>query len=545
VKDECLSVLLVDDEYLIRELLKNRIQWEHMGCQIVGEASCASEVFDFLEEGYVDLIITDINMPMIDGLEMSKKILESYPKIKIIVISGYDRFEYAQNGIQIGIEDYILKPIREAEVEKAVLSVKAKLKKERQNECEKDVLKKQLEKNMPFLKEKFFIELFKKKLSDEEIREKLMFFKLEMEEDFFQVALIEMTFSSLQKYSEENRLMVLLGTLHSVETYFKEYPFIYSVIDTKENLAIFCNNKKVNLMEACESLLKSIKNTHQQWDVTIGIGGIKKELQQVKDSYLEAATALQFKTILGSNQVIYYNDLDIVTGQIDQPLTAHENAMDQLQFLIKAGLREQALAYIDTLYENIGAYINIEQQSFIMHVRIQTSRMIAVLFYMISSMEIKLEDIIGYQEDFFKEIAAITTIPHAKQLVTSVVEHLIKHINSIQTHMVNDYMEDILNYIQENMSDYGLTLNKIAVHFYMNPSYLSRIFKQKKGIAFKDYLNKIRMEQALEYARNTDFKAYEIGEKVGIPDANYFSTSFKKYIGVSMTEYKKMIINEG
>ncbi|MDF2596655.1 MAG: two component transcriptional regulator, AraC family, partial [Clostridia bacterium] len=249
--------------------------------------------------------------------------------------------------------------------------------------------------------------------------------------------------------------------------------------------------------------------------------------------------------ILGSNQVIYYNDLDIVTGQIDQPLTAHENAMEQLQFLIKAGLREQALAYIDTLYENIGAYINIEQQSFIMHVRIQTSRMIAVLFYMISSMEIKLEDIIGYQEDFFKEIAAITTIPHAKQLVSSLVEQLIKHINSIQTHMVNDYMEDILNYIQENMSDYGLTLNKIAVHFYMNPSYLSRIFKQKKGIAFKDYLNKIRMEQALEYARNTDFKAYEIGGKVGIPDANYFSTSFKKYIGVSMTEYKKMITNEG
>lgn len=544
LKTDSLSVLLVDDEYLIRELLKNCIQWERMDCKIVGEASCAVEVFDFLKETPVDLIITDINMPKTDGLQMSEKILSDYPKIKIIVVSGYDKFEYAKNGFKIGIEDYILKPIRESEVERAVLNVKEKLEKERENEYENALIREQLEHNIPYLREKFFIELFKNKLSLTEMKEKIRFLKLEFRDNFFQVALTEIFFNEKEKYSEEKRLTALLEAVHILEVYFKDRSFIYILLDTKENISVFCNNSNVDLIEECKCLLEIIKAGNPEWDITIGIGSIKKQIENTNDCYSEAVTSLQFKAILGANRIINYNDLDVIINKINQVPIAQENAIDQLQFLIKAGLNEQSLDYIDSLYENIGRYRSIEEHNFIMHVRIQTTRILVLLFDMIASMDIRMDSIAQYQEDCFKEIASITTIPYAKQLTISLVEKLIKHINTTQTHLVNDYMEDILDYIQKNMSDYGLTLNKIAAKFYMNPSYLSRIFKQRKGITFKDYLNRIRMEQALEYVRNTDLKAYAIGEKVGIPDANYFSTSFKKYIGMSMTDYKKIIVNE-
>ncbi|WP_069998998.1 response regulator [Cellulosilyticum sp. I15G10I2] len=545
MKTDDLRVLLVDDEYLIRELLKKCVKWEKLGCQIVGEASCAEEVFDFLEENIVDLIITDINMPVTDGLEMSKKILESYSKIKIIIISGYDKFEYAKNGIEIGIENYILKPIRETEVESAVLQVKEKLEKQRQLDYENSMIRQQLEQHIPYLKEKFFMELFRSKYSFAQIVDKLDFLKLELKDHFFQVALIEIGFNAEKRHSEEERLIELIGTVRLLESCMKIIPFIHVLVDAKENIGIFCNNADINLIEECNYVLESLKMHHPKWDITIGIGSIKENIEDVKDSYNEATTALQFKAVLGENQVIYYNDLEIVTHKTRQIPVLQENAMEQLQFLIKAGLYEQLIEYIDTLYENIGQYGNIEEQNFTIHIRIQTTRIISVLFYMITSMAIQIEDIAYYQEDFFKEVASITNIPQAKRLVVSLAEKLMKNINAIQTHMVNDSMEEISKYIQENMSDYGLTLNKIAVHFYMNPSYLSRIFKQKKGIAFKDYLNKIRMEAALEYVRSTDLKAYEIGEKVGVPDPNYFSTSFKKYIGMSMTDYKKLIFHEG
>jgi two-component system response regulator YesN len=544
LKTDYLTVLLVDDEYLIRELLKKCVEWERIGCQIIGEASCAAEVFDFLEETSVDLIITDINMPMTDGLEMSKKILESYPKIKIIVVSGYDKFEYAKNSIQIGIEDYILKPIRESEVERAVLNVKEKIQKQKQSEHENDMIRRQLENNIPYLREKFFIELFRNKFSLAEIQDKMLFLKLEIQNAFFQLALIEIVFNTEEGNSEEERLVALISAQHLLECYFKEIPFVHILVDSKENITIFCNNQEISLIEECSYLFSSLKSNHPKWDITIGIGSIKEQIEEVKDSYSEAITALQFKAVLGENQVIYYKDLDIINSKGNPLPILQENAMDQLQFLIKAGLHEQVIAYIDSLYENIGKYSNIGEHAFTIHIRIQTSRMISVLFYMVTSMDIKIDDIGYYQEDFFKEVASITNIPQAKALVVTLAQKLTKNINSIKLHMVNDYMEDISSYIQDNMSDYGLTLNKIASHFYMNPSYLSRIFKQKKGISFKDYLNKIRMEKALEYVRNTELKAYEIGEKVGIPDANYFSTSFKKYIGMSMTEYKKMRVNE-
>jgi len=544
LETEYLNVLLVDDEYLIRELLKKRISWESLACKIVGEASCAAEVFDFLEETAVDLIITDINMPKTDGLEMSKKILESYPKIKIIVVSGYDKFEYAKSGIEIGIEDYILKPIREEEVERAVQRVKDKLGKQRESDYENEIIKTQLENNIPYLREKFFLELFKNKRTMPEIKEKLHFLKLEVTDDFVQIALVEIIFNWEKKYSEEDRLIALLGVVHILEVYFRDRDSIHILMDSKENISIFCNNSKVNLIEECAYLLKMIQNSNPRWEITVGIGSIKGKIEHTKDSYNEAITSLQFRAILGGNQIIYYNDLDIVTDKINEIPVIQENSMVQLQFLIKAGLNEQAVEYINILYENIGKYRNVEEQNFTIHVRIQSTRVIAALFYMIASMDIRIDDIAYYQEDLFKEIASITTIPQAKQLVICLVKKLINHVNSIQSHRVNDYMEDICSYIQENMSDYGLTLNKIAAHFYMNPSYLSRIFKQKKGVSFKDYLNKIRMERAVECIRNTDLKAYEIGEKVGIPDANYFSTAFKKYIGISMTDYKKMIANE-
>ncbi len=545
MKKDTLKVLLVDDEYLIRELLKKRIKWEQLGCEIVGEASCAAEAFAFLEEKTADLILTDIDMPITDGLEMSKRIIESYPKIKIIVVSGYDKFEYAKNGIKLGLEDYILKPIREAEVERAILHLKEKLEKQKKNEYENDMIKKQLENNMPYLREKFFSGLFRGRLALAEIEDKLDFLKLELQEKFFQVALFEVVFNTEEKYSEEERLVELIGTVHMIENYFKNMPCVHVLLDAKENIIVFCNDAKASLIEECSYILERLKGSHPKWDITVGIGSIKENIEEVKHSYSEAVTALQSKAILGENQVIYYNDLDIVTPKMNPIPTLQENAMDQLQFLIKAGLHEQVLDYIDMLYESIGKYSNIGEQNFTIHIRIQTTRMISVLFYVIASMDIKIEDIAYYQEEFFKEVASITNIPQAKRLVISLAQKLIKNINTIQNHVVSDYMEDILKYIQDNMSDYALTLNKIAGHFYMNPSYLSRIFKQRKGISFKDYLNKIRMETALEYVRNTDLKAYEIGEKIGIPDANYFSTSFKRYIGMSMTDYKKMIGQEG
>lgn len=125
--DSIVKIMIIDDEYLIRNLIKNCLDWNEIGMEIVGEASNATEGLNLIRRENPDIILTDINMPVTDGLDMSKSIVEKYPDIKIIVITGYNEFEYAKRSIKLGVSDFILKPIDEEELRASVLKVKKEI----------------------------------------------------------------------------------------------------------------------------------------------------------------------------------------------------------------------------------------------------------------------------------------------------------------------------------------------------------------------------------------------------------------------------------
>ncbi len=539
---DLLKVLIVDDEYLIRELLKKKVDWKSIECEITSEASCASEVFDILEETPIDLIITDINMPKTDGLEMSKLILESYPKMKIMILTGYDKFEYAKSGIEMGIADYILKPIQKDKIEESVLNVKKVIEQERKKELEYCFVKEKLEENLPYLQEKFFMELLHNDLVREEIGEKAKFLQLKFNMDSkFQVAVIELELGIDKKLSEENRLITLLSVKNLIDDYYKGIDGIYTIFDSKQRITICHNSYEAgNLLEECNYFLEVIKANCKS-NITMGIGSPKSSINNIKESYKEAILSLRYKTILGNNTVICYKDLDIISNDSTVLSPIEEEEIEQLQFLIKTGLKENAIEYLDSIFNKIVLKGDLENKLFVEHIRVQVTRIVSMLLYMISSMNIKVDSIIDDEDNYFKKVTDIKTIPGAKEILNTLITKIVDYINSVQKHMVNDYIKDVEDYIKDNIGNYGLTLKKVAANFYLNPSYLSRIFKQKIGISFKEYVNKIRIEKAVEYVRNTDMKVYEIGEKIGIPDANYFSATFKKHVGMSITSYKKMI----
>lgn len=151
---EQLNVLIVDDEYLIRNLLRMRINWEEQGMSIMGEASNAQEALDLVDKQQPDIMFTDIYMPNMDGIELSRLILKKYPDIKIVVVTGHDEFEYARQSIQIGIVDFILKPIRAAELLTVTDKLRAMIDEERKREQEIQRLRADLERNFPYLREK-------------------------------------------------------------------------------------------------------------------------------------------------------------------------------------------------------------------------------------------------------------------------------------------------------------------------------------------------------------------------------------------------------
>lgn len=163
-----IKVLIVDDEYLVRNLLKNCINWDYLNMEIVAEAADANEAFDLLEMHLPDLVITDIYMPIIDGITFSEMALQKYPAIKIAILSGYDDFQYAQRSIRAGVSDYLLKPINDEEVLKTVTHLKTIIEQERRNNSENSKLRRRLYDNLPYLKERFFNELLEE-VSDKKV----------------------------------------------------------------------------------------------------------------------------------------------------------------------------------------------------------------------------------------------------------------------------------------------------------------------------------------------------------------------------------------
>lgn len=535
------KVLIVDDEYLIRELLEKTVDWEKIGCEIIGKVSCPAEVYDFLDENKVDIIITDINMPVVDGVTMAKIIKQQYCKIKIIILTGYDEFEYAKSGIQIGIDDYILKPINEHEIEASILKVIKKIEIEERHDFEYKNLKEILQQNMPYLKEKFFLELLQNNVNPQDIHDRGQFLGFEFLSDFFQVGLVQLVLPLEHTLTEEERLLTIFRMKNTVEQHFKERSNIQILSDGQERIAIFSWNQHVNMLDELNCLLQIIK-LNIGWDISLGIGGAKKTIDAIKNSYKEALSALQYKMILGNNLVIDFDDIGMVT-EVDSVFAAiEESELNQLLFFIKAGLKENAIECVEALYLKLSCNGQLQDKSCIGYVREQTTRIISVLYYMISSMNIQLMEITK-ENDWFETIYTLRSVPKAKEHVTLFVETIINHINKLQKHKVDDFITDMDKYIQDRIGDHELTLKGAADYFYINPSYLSRIYKQKKGISFKEYVNEIRMKRSIELLRTTNLKVYEIGESVGIPDPNYFSTCFKKYMDMSVTDYKKSILS--
>lgn len=150
-----LKVIIVDDEYLIRNLIKMKIDWEEVGMEVVGEAANAEQALELVDNLNPDIIFTDICMPSMDGIEFSKLVIERYSHIKIIIVTGYDDFEYARSSVRLGISDFILKPINSDELMQSLSKLRSIINSERNHEKEYNQLKKHVEESLPVLREKF------------------------------------------------------------------------------------------------------------------------------------------------------------------------------------------------------------------------------------------------------------------------------------------------------------------------------------------------------------------------------------------------------
>ncbi|WP_027630343.1 response regulator [Ruminiclostridium cellobioparum] len=527
-----IKVMLVDDEENTRNLLKLILDWESLGFVIAGEASSGQEGLNLMEELKPDLVISDIRMPFMDGLEFAGLVAENYPDVKVIILTAYEEFEYAKKGIKMGISDFLLKPVKRAEIKESVENLRNKIMSEQTDREEYEKVRKRLKESLPFLREKFLNELLFSRPQPSDMGERMEYYGLSGLCKYFQIAAVSPA-KSLKGQDPENDMVQELLYLDTIKQYFKADSGVVVFPDFNSNAVIINSQREINLFQCCEHIKTLILNKFK-CNVSIGVGNCHSDINQLRQGYKEAIEALNYKLIYGNNLVISYRDICIQKGNSRTVETRVET--EEILFFIRAGLDEKVHELIDRKFEEISGITSTNSNE----VRVFAISLITSILSTISEFELNTGDFFTSVSEVYSHILGLGNIPEMKEYIIAISKRITCKIKLLRENKKNNLMDKVITYIEDNIQNADLTLTSLAANFYINPSYLSRTFKQHTGFNFVEYLTRLRIQKAIEYFGKYDRMAYEVAESVGIPDPNYFGKCFKKYTGYSVNDYKKL-----
>lgn len=530
--NENIKVMIVDDEHLVRNLLKRCIDWKSIGMEIVAEASCAEDAFSLVEEHQPDLIFTDICMTHQDGIEFSDIIIKKYPNIKVVVLSGYEDFKYAQRSLRAGIKEYLLKPIDDEVIMTTALAMKKNIIEERKTLLEYDYIKKQLTENLPFLKERLLNRVIQPDIDIDLVNRQMEFMNFRFAYNNFQVAVIEIMFKhQFETIVEEEKLGCQEEIINKLREVFNEKENIHVFHDMNYRITILQNSEEDSLEKELKAMQTEILD-NERFNYCVGIGGGILGLENAEKSYLEALEALNYRIILGKNTIIKYED-------ICHTKEVKDNKMLEIDEKVKVYLLTESEKMVKEYLSN-----TFNKKELLMSIPMNKIRefvigYITIVMEVLKELDIDITELNSNKYNIYDHLFSLETIPEIEVYLKETSIMAIGLINQHKGKKSNKLINDIKKYVKENLGDAELSLTKVAEVFFINSSYLSRLFKKEIGVNFMDYITKLRIDKSIMLLRNTDLKAYEIGEQVGFPDSSYFSACFKKYTGISVSEYKK------
>lgn len=544
------KLILVDDEEEVRHGILEKIEWDKHGFEIAGEAENGLEALEIAEKTIPDIVITDIKMPFMDGLTLAKKIREKYPTTKIIILTGFDEFEYAKKAIQLNVVEYILKPISCKELVKVLDELKIKLDEEVAQKKDIEALKEYYLKSLPILREKFLGSLINGEMDKNEIAERARNYGLEISGRRFAVALINAEYNKKNPETvqdlnapieEENTETLDNGELSR----FAVLNICEEIMDKQSSGIAFLHNDNIaiifftqeddrkvalgKIMQVLEEIRVSVQKYHG-FTVTIGLGSFCNDITDLNQSFKNAVNALDYSVVLGSNRVIFIEDVEPQGGR---RVVFDEAKAHALSSCIKVGTTEEMSKTIGNLFSDI-----IAQKASFKDYQIYLLEMLTAILKVANDLSVDMENLFGSNYNLFTELDKFKDLEQVEKWIFSICVKIKKYISKNRQDTCKMIVNNAVEYLKANYSDSGITIDKVCSMLHISPTYFSTIFKRETKYTFINYLTHLRMETAKEILRSTNFKTFEIARMVGYSEPNYFSYCFKKNFGISPSEYR-------
>ncbi len=535
-----LKVFLVEDEIVVREGIKNNIKWENEGFQFIGEASDGELALPMIQNLKPDIIITDIKMPFMDGLELSRLVKKELPMVKIIVLSGYNEFEYAKQAINIGITEYLLKPISPAKLLQAVKEVAEKIEKEKEQEEYVKQFKKEMIENKQIEKQKFFNDLVFREIAMVEMLEKAKALDIDLVAQAFNVILFKVMIKNDTSTSYSNEIVTITD---KIDELVSGYDYIYMFDRAAEGWGfLVLDEMAVNPDIFQLKILKPMICEIKKYDNLEYFGGVGKTVQRLRElpkSFDQANRAFSYRYMGKPDQIIYYENLGQMNLLLDDNIdlsTLDIGKIDRkiLENFLKSGSTQEVRHFIMDYFSGLGVD-NINSLLFRQYV---TMDMYFGTVAFIEELGIPSKEIIENCGEIGGVAGELITVESTKCYLEQILERALELRDSIAMKKYGSLIDGAMKYIKENYSSDDISLNLVAASVNMSPSYFSTIFSQEMGKTFIEYLTNVRMEKAKELLMCTNMKTSEIGFEVGYKEPHYFSYIFKKTQDCSPKEFR-------
>ena len=528
------KIMIVDDEAEVREAIVKKLDWERLGFAVAADAENGLDALEKAESLELDVVITDLKMPFMGGLELGAKLRERYPGIKLVIFSGFDEFEYAQEAIKLNVIEYVLKPVNAAELSAVLERIKHILDEEIEQKRNFELLKTHYDKSIPVIRLRYLTDLLRGKVpdSDEEITAYLQDLgvsladggewrlaavaKIESEE-YHGAREWEMLCISVSQIMEER----LEGLGAYATLIYRTQPVVILTLTDPDQVRMVMNA----MDDACRTCRRVLNIT-----LTVGIGRPYSVFRKLPASYNEGTAALDYRRVMGSERAIYAGD---VSDTVPVPECFPEESGKQLVNIVTFGTPEEMAAAAEALARKA-----IAGESHFAHYQMYAIGIVNTLLQIIGKFGLSADEVFGDTGDYLQILSVFYEEAQFSDWLFSVCAKIREGINKKRLTTTQNLVMMAKQIIEEQYANPEFSLEVLCQKLHISPSYLSTLFKQETGVSYVNYLTEVRMRHAVELLKTTNDKTYMIAEKVGYLEANYFSYVFKKRFGMSPSHYR-------
>lgn len=533
-----MKILIADDEAPVREAFSRSLR--HFGITEIREAEDGIEAYQVISEFSPDMVLADIKMPGMNGIELLAKVREVQGNVLFVFISGYDFFEYAQKAIDLGAFGYLLKPVRDSELGVLIEKAREKLAFEARQRQLQVMMRIKADEGREYMRRRFIRQLLTEgRVTDQDAAARLKDLDIVMTEEAFCVLVV-----SLDRYAEitstmpEKEKELLRFSIDNIATeLLKESGFKLFAFDMEDGQGYLLplpgrdSAFRDRLVQIGENLINQICN-FLSYSVTIGIGAQVFSLGELGRSYEGAIKAVMQRLGSGCGKVYAFDEQ---TGTHENVRTLDFKTEQELLACLECGDLPAATALVEELYLPFRRMEKIDAGAF----RKQNFQLIMLLFKLLGNASIQAEELLGDEFTLYTQVNACTSLDEVEAWFGSKLELSISHIQERHEKSSRKMIDLAKAYIYRNYNR-DITLESVAEHVHLSPTYFSRLFKQEMGDNFSDFVINYRIVQARELLKEGVYKANEVSRIVGFRDEKYFYKVFKKLTGFTPGEYKEM-----